>query len=122
MNKRIVLGAVLAALFAALLAAGIKTIISAPSASASTVTTVTLHPWDQSHQPCRGEDGPGPCFWNADSRGDQKGIDVHFDRRGRDYVPFRDITDANGKRHDACWIHVANTARLWCEDGFRATS
>jgi len=82
----------------------------------------TRHPWDQSHRPCKAEDGPGPCFWNADSRGNQLGADVHLDRRGRSYTTFRDVRGPKGHLHDACWIHVGPTSLVWCEDGFRSRS
>lgn len=90
-------------------------IVSAVEAHAETATA--QHPWDQSHRPCRGEDSPGPCFWNADSRGNQKGTDFHRDRKGRVYVPGRDVFG-----HDACWFRYADTTLVWCEDGFRTTS
>lgn len=77
---------------------------------------------DQSHAPCRHEDGPGPCFWNSDSRGNQKGRDFHLDRAERLYIPFRDMKDHRGKNHDACWIHIADTSLIWCEDGYRTSS
>lgn len=85
-------------------------------------THASEHGWQQSHKPCAAEDSRGPCFWNADSRGNQRGTDFHRDRAGRVYRPFRDVTDHRGIRHDACWIHVADTSLVWCEDGYRTES
>lgn len=36
--------------------------------------------------PCQGEDGPGPCFWNAGKRGNHKGISYVLDRDGAVYL------------------------------------
>lgn len=81
-----------------------------------------LPPWaqpgDHSHEPCVTEDGPWPCFWNADSRGNQTGRDFHLDSRGWVYYPFRDVAD-----HDACWLHIGDDiSYVWCEDGWTDAS
>lgn len=69
------------------------------------------------NQPCRNEDGPAPCFFNADHRGGDHGMSFHFDKAGKQFTPFRDV-----EGHDGCWIHAADTSIIRCDDGFRATS
>lgn len=68
------------------------------------------------HRPCEQEDGPGPCFWNANNRGNNNGTDVHLDRHGRVWVPTRDV-----RRHDGCYILVRAVSRVRCDDGYRTT-
>lgn len=50
---------------------------SGPGATPSTGTTVSIM------APCANEDGPGPCYWDAQTRGNGKGQSFWIDSQGQ---------------------------------------
>lgn len=74
--------------------------------------------------PCAAEDSPGPCVWDASSRGNGRGVSFIRDAAGNvTYVPgngwqaFRDVFG-----HTGCVIRVGPTSTVMCADGYRVRS
>jgi hypothetical protein len=89
---------------------------------------------------CVEEDSPGPCFWDADVRGNGIGLSftvdaqqvVHYDTTGAGWQPVsQELGDALAEGEDAtagtrawesCMVHEGVVTVVACPDGLVVTS